>query len=575
MNDNQSAPTATGQQIMLTHLEVPLQEVNDVSRYSLDHRLQPWIARHCGILESDVIAYAITHRSLDARRKPDLRFVYQLTATIREDCPVRDDATIQRRPPAPDQNHGLYQLPLRPDLPKQPIIVGAGPAGMMAAYLFALHGCQPVVLERGADVAQRRADIATFLQTRQLQPESNYLFGEGGAGTFSDGKLYTRIKDHRLRFLLEAYVAARAPRRILYDHHPHIGSDILPCMVKRLRQQIEAWGGAFRWGAKVVDLLIRNDRCAGVILENGESVEGPLTLIASGHSARDVIRRLIERGVQHQPKDFQLGCRIEHPQALIDQAQYGWIPPRQVVGAAEYNLVSHPERSRKSWFDAAHHDGHPERSRRNLIEKAATFCVCPGGEIIPATSDAGQLCTNGMSRFRRNGRYANAGLIVNQEVTRWPSALAAFDMLAEIERRAFRAGGDNYTCPAHSARAFVRGEPGLHTFETSYRLGLTPARLDQLLPKETVKALRAALPYFEKVIPGFLSDGVLIGVETRVSSPVRFERQPDTLASSLPGLYLAGEGAGYAGGITSAALDGLRIVETILTGKPAQRKAAP
>ena len=553
---NQIGLISDCQHLTISHLEVPVQAVKEISRYALDHRLQPWIARHCGINEADVRDYTIIHRSLDARRKPDIRFVYQLSVTIRENRPVREDASIILHTPAPDQNHRLYQLATLPSLPKNPIIVGTGPAGMMAAYLFALYGCQPVIIERGSEVEQRRADIESFLHTRQLHPDSNYLFGEGGAGAYSDGKLYTRIKDHRIRFLLEAYVAARAPRRILYDQHPHVGSDILPYMVKRLRKQIEQWGGNFRWGSKAADILIRNDRCGGVVLENGETLAGPLTLIASGHSARDLIRKLVQHGLKHRAKDFQLGCRIEHPQSLIDQAQYGWIPPRQLVGAAEYNLVSHPERSRRNW-----------------IKKATTFCVCPGGEIIAATSDVGHLCTNGMSRFRRNGCYANAGLIVNQDITHFHSALEAFDVINALERRAFSAGGNNYSCPAQSAIAFVRGEQGLHTTDTSYRLGMIPARLDQLLPEDTAKALCEALKYFEKLIPGFLRSGVLLGVETRVSSPVRFERQPETLSSSLPGLYLAGEGAGYAGGITSSALDGLRIVETILTGQPAQRKA--
>jgi uncharacterized FAD-dependent dehydrogenase len=553
------------QHLSISHLEVPLRPITDESRYSLDHRLHPWIAKHCGIHEDDVLDYTIVHRSLDARRKPALCFIYKLSVTVHENSPVREDASIVVQTPAPDQNRPLYQLPTLPSLPKYPIIVGTGPAGMMAAYLFALYSCHPLIIERGFDVDRRRVDIEAFLHTRRLHPESNYLFGEGGAGTFSDGKLYTRIKDQRINFLLEAYIAARAPRRILYDSHPHIGSDILPYMVKRLRQQIEEWGGRFRWGVKVVDILIQSDRCCGVVLDNGETLEGSLTLIASGHSARDLIRKLVQRGVRYQAKDFQLGCRIEHPQELIDQAQYGWIPPRHLVGAAEYSLTSRPwERKRLACISKTNGD---------VCGTVTTFCMCPGGEIIAATSDAGHLCTNGMSRFLRNGAYANAGLIVNQNIVRFQTALDAVDFISEIERRAFNAGGSDYSCPAQSAVSFVRGEKGLHTVATSYRLGMTPARLDQLLPRDTVNALCEALKYFEKIIPGFMRSGVLLGVETRVSSPIRFERNPNTLSSSLPGLYLAGEGAGYASGIVSAALDGLRIVETILTGKPSKRKA--
>lgn len=554
-----SERTSGEQHVRISHLEIPVHELVDQPHISCDHHLHPWIARHCRINEDDVLRYKILHRSLDARRKPDIRFVYKLDLTVRESSLVREDAHTILYTPEPDQNHQLYQLTPRSPLPEHPIVVGAGPAGMMAAYLFALYGCKPVILERGFDVEQRHVDIDSFLHTRRLHPDSNYLFGEGGAGTYSDGKLYTRIKDPRIRFLLEAYVAARAPRRILYDHHPHIGSDILPYMVRRLRKQIETWGGSFQWGSTVIDLLIQNGRCHGVVLKNDEIFKAPLTLIACGHSARALIQKIIQRGVAHRIKDFQIGCRIEHPQHLIDQAQYGWIPPRHLVGAAEYQMTSRP-------------------AKNSNIARTTTFCMCPGGEIIPATSDEGQICTNGMSRFRRNSPYANAGLIVNQRAINFNSVFDAFNFLETIERQAFIAGAGSetvypYRCPAQSAISFVRGEARLQTQDTSYRLGVTPARIDQLLPRETVTALRASLKYFEKLIPGFMRSGILMGVETRVSSPVRFERNPETLGSSLPGLYLAGEGAGYAGGITSSALDGLRIAETILTGKVATRKA--
>ncbi len=558
-----SQPADTGtQHIRITHLEITVRDLDDARRYHLDHRLHPWIAGHCQIAEEDVHSYSITHRSLDARRKPDLRYIYRLDVALREGCAMRDDPTIEVFTPEPDRNHPLYQLATLPELPPQPIIVGTGPAGLMAAYLLALYGCRPIILERGRDVRQRQLDIAAFLQTRRLDTESNYLFGEGGAGTYSDGKLYTRTKDHRIRFLLDAFVAARAPRRILYDHHPHIGSDILPSMVKRLRRQIEEWGGVFRWGTRVTDVLIRNNRCAGVLLDTGERLEGPLTLIACGHSARDLICTLVQRNLAHMGKSFQLGCRIEHPQTVIDQAQYGGLPLRRVVGAAEYSLTSRPQASPVKKNTRTHAP----------VANVTTFCMCPGGEIIPATSDEAQLCTNGMSRFRRNGAYANAGLIVNQDIGRFASVLDAFEFLRELEQQAFTAGGGTYACPAQSAAAFARGKAGLHTTNSSYQPGLVSARLDRLLPRDTVRALQAALQTFEHRIPGFMQSGVLLGVETRVSSPARFERNPETLESSLPGLYLAGEGAGYASGITSAALDGLRIAETILTGKAATRK---
>jgi uncharacterized FAD-dependent dehydrogenase len=277
-----------------------------------------------------------------------------------------------------------------------------------------------------------------------------------------------------------------------------------------------------------------------VVLEGGERIEAPLTMIAPGHSARDLIARLIARGV-------------EHDQRLIDFGQYGCQPPRHLLGAAEYNLVSRPPP----------HVG---------ADSVTTFCMCPGGEIIAATSDEGQLSTNGMSRYARASPFANAGLIVNQDIDRASDGLEGFALIERLEREAFAAGGSDYSCPAQAASAFVRGEDGPRVGGSSYRLGVRPGRIDRILPPKTLRAVRQALLHFEKVIPGFLAKGTIVGVETRVSSPVRFERHPETLASSLPGLYLAGEGAGYAGGIVSAGLDGLRLAETILTGKPALRE---
>jgi uncharacterized protein len=538
-------------------LEVPLKSAAKLPVQSLDHHLKSWIARACRIPEQDVVRYVIDRRSLDARKKPDLRFVYNLRAEVREDSPVHEAPGISVRTAPPPQDHSLNHLPLADGLPLHPIVVGAGPAGQMAAYLLALHGCKPLVIDRGRDADTRTADLARFHSTRMLDPESNYLFGEGGAGTYSDGKLYTRVKDRRMRFLLEAFVAARAPRHILWRHHPHIGSDILPHMCKHLRKQIEQWGGRFRWNAAVKDVLVRDGRCAGVELTDGERIDAPLVLIAPGHSARDLITALMRRGVEHKAKGFQLGCRIEHDQRVIDLGQYGCLPgrdlPKHLLGAAEYNLVSRP----------------PPHAKADHV---TTFCMCPGGEIIAATSDRGQLSTNGMSRYARASAFANAGLIVNQPVEREGDGMAGFALIERLEREAFAAGGGDYTCPAQGATAFMRGEDGPAVGASSYRLGVRPGRIDRILPPATVTALREALRFFERVIPGFLTKGTLVGVETRISSPVRFERDPETLASSLPGLYLAGEGAGYAGGIVSAGLDGLRLAETILTGKPALRE---
>jgi uncharacterized protein len=543
--------------VAIDRLEVPLGRLREREPVGIDHHLQPYIAKACRVAAEDILSYRIERRSLDARHKPDLRFVYHLVATLRDGAPVAAIPGIAVLDGPPPQDDQLWHLRLRDPPPRDVLVVGSGPAGLMCAYLLAVHGCRPIVLDRGRDVDRRGADIERMHTQRQIDPDSNYLFGEGGAGTYSDGKLYTRVKDRRMRFLLEAFVAARAPRHILFRHHPHIGSDILPHMCKRLRQMIIAKGGVFRWDSEVVDVIEGEGRCTGVVLRSGERLTAPVTVIAPGHSARQLITAVARRGVAHKAKGFQLGCRIEHDQRVIDLGQYGCIAgtdyPRHLLHAAEYNLVSRP----------------PEHLGSQSV---TTFCMCPGGEIIAATSDPGQLSTNGMSRYARASGFANAGLIVNQPDNHRDSPLAGFDVIDRLEQACYAAGGSDYACPAQSATAFARGEAGAAPTTTSYRFGLRPGRLDRLLPPATVKAISAALVYFERLIPGFMAHGTLIGVEARVSSPLRFERNPDTLESSLPGLYLAGEGAGYAGGIVSAGLDGLRIAETLLTGIAAKRE---
>ncbi|TVR08272.1 MAG: hypothetical protein EA401_14195 [Planctomycetota bacterium] len=543
--------------VAIDELQVPLGPLLNGPRQGLDQHLHEPIARLLGIAADDVLGYDLERRSIDARRKPDLIMCYRLHARVRPGAVVRESTGVRVATPPPNPAEALYHLPLSDQRPRQVVIVGTGPAGIMAAYLLALHGTQVLVLDRGYDVDRRHEHIETFHRDRILNPDSNYLYGEGGAGTYSDGKLYTRVKDRRMRFLLEAFVAARAPRHILWHHHPHIGSDILPHMARRLRQKIEEWGGSFRWGVEVSDILVEGGRCRGVRCADGSTIESDVTLIAPGHSARDLLRRLIAHNLEIKAKGFQLGCRVEHPQDIIDQGRYGVSLPRWLGGAAEYNLVSRP----------------PPRSG---IASTTTFCMCPGGEIIAATSDHGHLSTNGMSEHGRGSGMANAGLIVNQPIDRslpaHEAALAGFALIDQLEAAAFQAGGGDYSCPAQTTTAFLRAEAGKPVERSSYRLGVVPGRIDRLLPTATSEALRAALRHYDKQVPGFARHGHLVGLETRVSSPLRFERRPDTLESTLSGLYLAGEGAGYAGGIVSAGLDGLRLAETMLTGVPQRRE---
>lgn len=426
----------------------------------------------------------------------------------------------------------------------QPLIIGAGPAGLMAAYILAASGRRPIVFERGFDVDQRINDIASFHTTRQFNTESNYLFGEGGAGTFSDGKLYTRIRDVRCNFVLQTFINAGAHAEIAYLKRPHIGSDILPAMVKNIRHKIEELGGEFCFGKNIEQIIINNQRCAGVITACGDKIESETVIIAHGLGGRNLTQQLISSGVKYQLKGFQVGCRIEHQQAMIDRNQYKLPSRPHCLGAAEYNLVSRP----------------PENSH---IPGVSTFCMCPGGVILPSTAFNGQLSTNGMSCFARAGEFANSCMIVTLPPELFRTQLEAFNLLTEMERQAFKLGGNDYTAPAQDAIAFVRRENHLSGNMSSYCFGLRQSRVDEILPKTATNAMTTALLHFDKIMPGFIK-GKIIGIETFISSPVRFNRNPDTGESSIPGLFIAGEGAGFAGGIMSAAIDGIKTAESVI-----------
>ena len=527
--------------LRLTELKLPLDHPEDA--------LRPAIAQRLGITDADLLSFSVFKRSYDARKKyGDMPFIYTI------DCEVKDEATLLARlnddkhvGPAPDIAYkpvGQAEAPLD----ERPIVVGFGPCGIFAALILAQAGLRPIVLERGKEVRQRTKDTWGLWRKNVLDPTSNVQFGEGGAGTFSDGKLYSQIKDsnHYGRKVLEEFVKAGAPDEILYVSKPHIGTFRLTGVVATMREEIKALGGEVRFQQRVSDLLIDDDQLTGVVLESGEQLLSRHVVLALGHSSRDTFRMLHARGVYLEAKPFSVGFRIEHPQSLIDRARLGKYAGHPKLGAADYKLVHHASNGRSVY----------------------SFCMCPGGTVVAATSEPERVVTNGMSQYSRNERNANAGIVVgiNPEQDYPGGPLAGVELQERLESHAYVLGGRNYEAPGQLVGDFIKGKPStaLGEVQPSYKPGVKLGDLAPSLPDFAIEAIREALPAFGKQIKGFdLADAVLTGIETRTSSPVRITRGDDLQSLNLKGLYPAGEGAGYAGGILSAGVDGIRVAEAV------------
>lgn len=538
--------------LRLTELTLPLHHAQD--------ELPAAICKRLRLSPRDLVRYVVARRAHDARDKSNIQLVYSIDVNVKNEEAVlkryRKDRNVQLTPNT--SYKFVAQAPTTEEAGSgtktlRPVVVGAGPCGLFAGLILAQMGFRPIILDRGKVVRERTKDTWDLWRRGVLHPESNVQFGEGGAGTFSDGKLYSRIKDsrHLDRKVLIEFVKAGAPPEILTEAHPHIGTFRLVTMVESMRETIEALGGEYRWQHKVDGLDIATDpagnrRIQGLHLNGGDYLEADRVVMAVGHSARDTFAMLHEAGVHVEAKPFSIGVRIEHPQSWIDKSRFGADAGHTVLGAAEYHISHHCRNGRTVY----------------------SFCMCPGGTVVAATSEEGRVATNGMSQYSRNERNANSGFVVGIDPARdYPGdPLAGLAFQRHWESLAYAAGGSNYNAPAQTVGDFLAGRPSqsLGSITPSYRPGVTPTDLATCLPDFAVEAMREAIPVFGRHISGYdHPDVVMTGVETRTSSPVRFTRAENLQSLNTAGLFPAGEGAGYAGGILSAAVDGIKVAEAL------------
>ena len=530
--------------LRITDLKLPLDHADEALPKAIRTRLK--------LDAKEPLSFSVAKRSYDARKRGAILLIYALDIdTPREAELLQHFADDKNIGPTPDTSYRFVaQAPA--NLPLRPVVIGTGPCGLFAGLILAQMGFRPIILDRGKAVRERTKDTWDLWRKRNLHPESNVQFGEGGAGTFSDGKLWSQIRDpqHHGRKVLTEFVKAGAPEEILYVSKPHIGTFRLVTMVENMRATIESLGGEIRFSSRVDDLLIDTDakgarQVRGVTLQGGEEIRADHVVLAIGHSARDTFEMLHRRGVFMEPKPFSIGFRIEHPQSMIDQHRFGAFSGNPILGAADYKLVHHAGNGRSVY----------------------SFCMCPGGTVVAAASEPGHVVTNGMSQYSRNERNANAGIVVGISAGDYPGGiLAGMAFQRKWEAAAFAAGGGTYAAPGQLIGDFLAGRPSKAFGEVlpSYRPGVHLTDLAGCLPDYAITAIREALPAFERQIRGFARpDAVLTGVETRTSSPVRMTRGRDFQSLNTKGLYPAGEGAGYAGGILSAGVDGIKVAEAV------------
>lgn len=515
-----------------------------------DQAINAFILDKLSLKPEQLVDFNVFRRGYDARKRNVIILMYTLDVTLADD--VDEQALLakfekdQHVRTSPDTEY-KFVTQATAEIEKRPVVIGFGPCGLFTALILAQMGLKPIILERGKEVRERTKDTFGFWRKRVLNPESNVQFGEGGAGTFSDGKLYSQVKDpkHLGRKVLTEFVKAGAPEEIMYLSKPHIGTFKLVTMIENMRKDIISLGGEIRFNARVDDIIIENEQVQGVKLADGEVIETNHVSLAIGHSARDTFEMLHDRGVHLEAKPFSIGFRIEHKQSMIDEARFGINAGNPLIGAADYKLVHHCKNGRSVY----------------------SFCMCPGGTVVAATSEEGCLVTNGMSQYSRNERNANSAIVVGITPEDFPGGpLAGIELQRKWEQNAYALGGSNYDAPCQTVGDFLAGrsEGEFGDVEPSYKPGLKFTDLSKTLPPYAVAALREAIPAFDKKIKGFSTkDATLTGVETRTSSPVSIKRGRDFQSINTKGLYPAGEGAGYAGGILSAGIDGIKVAEAM------------